>query len=561
MRTGRQGAAYDHPMDSSGEALTRAWRDTSALDLEDLLDELRSRASAAQTSQDRLAALLGAVVAITADLGLADVLSRIVAAACRLVDARYGALGVLGPDGERLIEFITHGVTEEERAAIGEPPSGHGVLGLLITHPQPRRMRDIRSDPASYGFPPNHPPMSSFLGVPVRIRDEVFGNLYMAEKIGAPEFSDDDESVLEALAAAAGAAIDNARLYEQAHAQMAWSALETRVGQALLDTRDDDTPALDLMSEGVRELLAADSCVILLTDEAGSEWLAAASPQQPSRSATDIDMEPQQLLGLPPESTVEAVPLGLGSERLGRLVVGWAPGSPTPPRAGQALASFGGQAGVALAAARGQRDRSRMALLEDRDRIARDMHDHVIQRLFATGLSLQSASRLAQHPTVAERLDEAVDDLDIAIKDIRHAIFELHRQGPASGQAGDAERQIRALVEDYADALGHSPRLSVEGRVASIDGELLGDVLAVLREALSNATRHSGATAVEVRVVVSGHVTVEVTDNGSGVPRGTRRSGLANLAARAENRGGTLELTPARPSGTVLTWRVPRPTR
>lgn len=550
-------------MEATGEGLSHAWRETSALDLEDLLDEVRSRASAARTSQDRLAALLDAVVAITTDLALADVLSRIVAAACRLVDARYGALGVLAPEGERLVEFITHGVSDEDRAAIGEPPSGHGVLGLLITDPQPQRMRDIRAHPASFGFPANHPPMASFLGVPVRIRDEVYGNLYMAEKLGADEFSADDEAVLVALAAAAGVAIDNARLYEMAQQRSTWAGLVSRVSQALLDSGDDDSAALRLLTEGARDTLGADTAVLLLAQEDGGAWLAATSPP---RATVVLEAgetaRPAELLGVGPDDHVITVPLGVGAEHLGELVVGW-DGRRAAPTGDvvQAVEDFGRQVGLALGAARGRRDRSRMELLEDRDRIARDMHDHVIQRLFATGLSLQSAARLAQHPTVRERIDEAVDSLDVAIKDIRHAIFELHRTGPASGGEGDAERAIEAVVAEYADALPTPPHLIVEGRVGSLAGELLADVLAVVREALANAVRHSGATTVEVRVVVSVHVTVRVSDDGHGVPDGVEHSGLANLAERAERRGGALEVTANDPRGTVLLWRVPRDVR
>src|ERR671920_2200067 len=183
------------------------WPHLGALELDDLLGELRARAALSLRAQRRMAGLLDAVMAVSSDLDLPVVLSRIVSSACELVDAEYGALGVIGPDGERLVEFVTHGVSDAERALIGDLPHGAGVLGLLIRDPRPRRLQDIAAHEESYGFPPHHPPMHSFLGAPVSIREQVYGNLYLTEKRGAAEFSEDDETILVALAAAAGVAI------------------------------------------------------------------------------------------------------------------------------------------------------------------------------------------------------------------------------------------------------------------------------------------------------------------------------------------------------------------
>ena len=194
----------------------------SSLQLDDLLEELRARAGSARAAHQRMTALLDAVVAVSSDLELSAVLRRIVESACELVEAKYGALGVLGPEGEELVEFVTHGVTEEERAAIGPLPHGRGLLGLIIRSPHPQRVPRISEHADSYGFPANHPVMTSFLGAPVRTRDEVFGNLYMTDKLTAEEFSADDETVLTALAAAAGVAIDNARLYDRNQTQLRW---------------------------------------------------------------------------------------------------------------------------------------------------------------------------------------------------------------------------------------------------------------------------------------------------------------------------------------------------
>ncbi len=200
-------------------AASSPWPHLGALELEDLLTELHTRAQLAQATQQQMSALLDAVMAVSSDLDLSVVLSRIVRSACELVDARYGALGVLAPHGERLVEFITHGMSEPDRERIGDLPHGHGILGLLIRDPQPRRIQDLTAHEDSFGFPPHHPPMHSFLGAPVRIRDQVYGNLYLAEKQGADEFSEDDEAILVALASAAGVAIENARLYDRSRRQ------------------------------------------------------------------------------------------------------------------------------------------------------------------------------------------------------------------------------------------------------------------------------------------------------------------------------------------------------
>ena len=191
--------------------------------LDELLSEVLSRVGTVMDTQERLRRLLDAVVGINADLSLERALERIVTAACELAGARYGALGVLGsgPD-RRLREFVTHGLTPEQRAAIGDLPRGHGILGVIIDRPEPLRLPVLGEHPSSYGFPPNHPPMETFLGVPIRIRDQVFGNLYLTEKQGAGTFSTEDEEVVVALAAAAGVVIENARLFEETTLHQAW---------------------------------------------------------------------------------------------------------------------------------------------------------------------------------------------------------------------------------------------------------------------------------------------------------------------------------------------------
>jgi signal transduction histidine kinase len=587
-------------------AASARWPAASTLDLEDLLAEIRSRVTATRQTQDRLAALLEAVVAVSADLELAEVLTRIVKSACALVRARYGALGVLGPDREHLMEFITHGITAEERARIGEPPRGHGVLGLLIREPRPRRVRDISEHPESYGFPPNHPPMRGFVGVPVRIRDEVYGNLYMAEKLDDEEFSQEDEEVLVALAAAAGVAIDNARLFAHSRQQMRWSSALGELTQSLLEA-GGEAAALSLMAAQAQGLSAAQMAAIALYNESdelvlravhmpdpvpgpegatardpagahgadarakrqaigttltASAWRELRSARQPllllspenEPASSGLAREVRRIAPVGSSGPTAVVPLAAGPGSLGVLVAAWPAGSrELASDVVVLLGEFAQHGTLALIAARAQRDRSRMTLLEDRDRIARDMHDHVIQRLFATGLSLQSATRLAQHPVVRARIEDAVEDLDSAIRDIRQAIFELHR--PLSE---DPQTEVEALVETFVDALGFAPELSFEGSLDELDPALLGDVLAVVTEALSNMSRHAGASNGSVAVsVADGEAAVTVTDNGVGLDPAAARSGLVNLGERAAARSGSFDVQPATPAGTALTWRVP----
>ena len=359
--------------------------------------------------------LLDAVLTVGSDLDLPTVLQHIVRSAASLVDARYGALGVLDETGTALSQFITVGLDDEARRAIGPLPKGHGILGLLILEPKPIRLPDLHEHPDSYGFPPNHPPMKSFLGVPIRVREQVFGNLYLTDKTTAEVFTDIDEELVVALAAAAGVAIENARLHLR-----------------------------------VREL----------------------------------------------------------------------------------------------------------ALVEDRERIARDLHDTVIQRLFATGLRLQGAVRLTQRPEVAERINSAVEDLDLTVKHIRTAIFGLEA---SRATAGGLRQRVLSLTSEAAGALGFDPRVLFEGPVDSTPDSVAIDLIAVLREALTNVARHAHAHHVDVEIVTDGEIVLRVTDDGTGLPDERRPGGhgLANMEARAAKVGGSVLAKRGPEGGTTIEWRVP----
>jgi signal transduction histidine kinase len=563
----------------------------SSFRLDELLGELQNRVADVMASRERLSALLDAVVGVGSDLDLRSTLHRIVLAAVRLAGARYGALGVIGPD-RRLVEFITDGIGVAEHRRIGDLPTGRGVLGLLIDEPKPVRLRDIAEHPRSYGFPPHHPVMRSFLGVPVRIRDQVFGNLYLTEKRDADEFTEDDEETVVALAVAAGVAIDNARLYAAAGYRQRWLEATAEITNVLLG-EVDRTAALDLVARRAREVSGAQTVMVLLPDpDAGQLRVEVCDPDDPALRGSALPID-ETVLGRVladgdaaivddlarashwpvPVSTGAALiaPLAASGTVQGLLIVAHRQGGATfdDHLDVNLLSTFAGQAALALERARAQEERELFVVLEDRERIARDLHDVVIQRLFATGLHLQSAARLADErrrsdlaqvpardrPDVGARINGAVDDLDATIRDIRSAIFELRTPVNAALRA-----EIRATVDAAAASLGFRPELRLDGPVDSaVPDDVRPDLLAVLREALSNAVRHARASAVEVHVeVADGRLRLAVTDNGVGVATPfDERSGLANMRQRATGHDGTLTLVPGPGGGTRVAWSVP----
>jgi signal transduction histidine kinase len=541
--------------------------------------------------------LFSAVVAVAAGLELGATLRRIVQAAVDLVDAEYGALGVLGQDG-RLTEFVHVGIDQATQATIGDLPQGHGILGLLVRHPTPIRLDDLTTHPSSVGFPPGHPVMKSFLGVPVRVRGQVFGNLYLTDKRGAEGFSTADERIVTALAAAAGVAIDNARLYERSRMRERWQAAVAQMHAAVLEGADAGD-VLTLATTRAAELLHTRAGAVALPSPAGllRVEIVIADPQlERPRSRWQVltaadhadlpDLGPwrgspldehgpiarcfasgEEVEGLETVLTVDgpaqlhvlALPLRTPDDVLGVLALVQFPGAQLTSDQRELATNVAGQAALALMLARGRSEQERLVLLEERDRIARDLHDLVIQRLFATGISLSGAARVPQTPEkVVDRLESAVDALDTTVKEIRATIFELHQP---VGAAADGLRG-RVLEEAAASAvvLGHAPSTRFSGTVdASVDDTLAADLLGALREALANVAKHARAERVEVLVaVVDDSLLLQVTDDGIGVPNElNRRSGLLNLAERAVRYGGTCTLTAAPQGGSVLTWRVP----
>jgi len=559
------------------------------LQLDELLAELQARLQVVLATRDRMRGLLEAVVAIGSGLDLESTLRRIVQAAVSLVDATYGALGVIG-EGKRLAEFIPVGVSQEEISKIHHWPEGRGLLGLLIDDPRPLRLADIARHPSSSGFPDGHPPMRGFLGVPVRVRDEVFGNLYLTNKRGGGEFTEDDEAVLVALGAAAGVAVENARLYEAARRQQRWIQASAEVTTRLLSGSAPAEALADITRQAL-ELSGADLAVLALPDEEGrrltityaegdgadaarglvlpadhslsGQVLATGEPVTSADFAAD-DRAAQSARGAMSQIGPAIVfPLGAPGNVRGVLTVGRRHGAaPFPPAQSDVVASFAAQAGVALELAASRAEAQRLSLYEDRDRIARDLHDLVIQRLYATGMSLEGTMPMITRPEVASRITNAVDAMDLTIKDIRATIFALQSRDTADEP--DLRGDILDLVEEMTPMLGFAPSLRLgAGLGGQIRPEVAEQALAALREALSNAARHAAASRVDVTVDAGadGMLTVQVTDNGIGIPADGRRSGLHNLASRAEKLGGELRFGAADPNeptpGTRLEWRVP----
>jgi signal transduction histidine kinase len=553
------------------------------LRLDELLDELQVRLQAVLSTRDRVYSLLEAVVAVGSSLELEVLLRSIVETAVSLVDARYGAMGVIG-EGGRLAEFIPVGVSSQEIAAIHHWPEGKGLLGLLITDPEPVRLADIKEHPASFGFPAGHPPMKTFLGVPIRIRGEVYGNLYLTEKEGGGQFDSEDEAVVIALAAAAGVAIENARLYDQARRQQRWLSATAEVTRHLLSGAEPGD-ALSMITDMALEMTGADIVMVTLPTDDGQvriehaagfgaeQALGLVVPAENSvtveviktgerLSIADFSRDPRIITthkAKLPIGPLEAVPLGGPGKVRGVLSAGRRPGAmPLAPEAADMLATFAAQAAIALELAEHRMQAEQMKVFEDRDRIAKDLHDLVIQRLYATGMSLQGVSSMIRVPEVAERVSRSVDALDDTIREIRSAIFALQTHQEAKPAALRA--RILFVAQEMASALGFPPSLQLNGVLDTvIPEEITENLLTALRESLSNAARHSGASRVNVTVTVTAddELILVVTDNGVGITPGGRRSGLRNLEHRAAALGGTMVTGQAEGGGTELTWRVP----
>lgn len=589
-------AEQNPPAQMSGQPATGAVAETRQietprLELDELLHQLVDRAQDVLATQGRLRALLRANGMVVGDLTLPVVLRRIVESACDLAQARYGALGVISSDGGALEEFVHVGVDQQTEARIGHLPAGKGLLGALIDDPRPIRLARISDDPRSVGFPPGHPPMRSFLGVPIRVRDVVFGNLYLTDREGG-EFTAEDEELVVALAGTAGVAIENARLFEQAEHRQRWLQASTEVTRQLLSQEGEEP--LQLIARKAREIADADVVMVVLpTSDSQQLMIEAASGEHADGLRASVYPIEDSLVGAAlqngrsvlirdgdhdnpyssrlPHATslgpLMVLPLGETTPARGALVIGRSRGRHWFDEAHLNMATtFANHATVALELADARADQQRMVLLEDRDRIARDLHDHVIQRLFAAGLTTQSVASGLGPTGPAQRLARVVTDLDETIRQIRTSIFQL--RGALGPQTGTVRERLLAVVAEVTPLLGFEPEVRFSGPIDAVVAEpLMEDVVAVLREALTNAARHAQASRVDVEVEASAaQLCLDVTDDGTGINETARQSGLANLRQRAERHGGSLTLASgvarnAEPieGGTRLRWTIPLP--
>ena len=550
----------------------------------ELLTEAQQRTEVIVEGTRERSALLEALLAVSSGLDLDATLRRIVHAAVELVDARYGALEVLGADGT-LTRFVHAGIDAPTRELIGALPAGHGLLGALIQDSTPVRLESLSLRPMSAGFPPHHPPMASFLGAAVRVRGEVFGRLYLTEKNTGAPFTDDDEVVVRALAGAAGVAIDNAQLYAQAGRRERWLRAAAEVTAQLLSGTDTDT-ALPLIASRAAELTGADWTLIALptdpdmkTDSDQTGELTVAVSVGPNAElirgrripvtgstagAVFCDHVPRNVTGLAFDVAAGlgmefgpalAMPLGADDDLAGVLLaVRRSTSAAFDEEELELLATFADQAGLALQRAEALTALKQLAVLTDRDRIARDLHEHVIGRLFGIGLALHGTQRLARSPAATARIGEHIEQLNEVIAEVRAAVFDLHTD-PAKALGLDGV--LTMIVEDITADTDLRTSIAFSGRIDLIPDDLAQQVQAVLREAVSNAVRHAHVSNLAVTVSVGADVVVEVTDNGDDVPDTVAPSGPRNLASLAGAARGTRTVDRPPGGGTRLVWAAP----
>ena len=547
--------------------------DVPRLELDQLLMQLMDRADDVLATQGRLRGLLRANALVAGELSLPVVLRQIVTAARDLLGARYAALGVLGRDGE-LEQFVHAGMDDELVARVGDLPCGRGILGLLISEPVPIRLPDLSAHPASAGFPPGHPPMTGFLGVPVRIGEEIFGNLYLTEHSRGSEFTADDEELAIALAAAAGAAIANARRFAESEQRRRWLDASAELTPRLLSAGAG--PSHALIAEYAAAAAEADFAALTVPHGPDQVIVAGVAGEltagMMNRMAPLADSLTGQAIrtgkpGLVTGDRCQAaaaalgadtgplvvVPLAAGEQVRGALMLGRLAARARFTETDLDMAiSFAGHAAVAMELAQARIDQIILAQAEDHDRIAGDLHDHVIQELFALGMRLEGHAARSDR-VAAERINGYVDTLDEVIKKIRTSIFGLQR--PLRAPAGLPAR-IMEIIEEHTPQLGFTADVSFVGPLDPGPGETLAhDILAVTRESLSNCARHAHATAVSVSLALRDElITLDITDNGRGLGTPARSSGLSSMRRRAERNGGTFQLSTPASGGTCLSW-------
>ena len=532
-------------------------------------------------ARDTKDALLEAGLTLASELSLPVVLQRIVDIAAQVTDARYGALGVIGRNNE-LADFVTTGISAKQRTAIGALPRGRGILGLLIREPRIVRIKNIGDHGRSVGFPANHPPMHSFLGAPVQALGQVYGNIYLAEKRAAVEFSVEDERSLQVLATQAGVAIANASLYQEAQRRERWLESLHEITSTILEGVGADS-LLTSIAEHARDLAGADAATILTTTHRSGHLVVAAAvgayaPQvqgqsvPTAKSISGAVMETgkplhtddaathggayQPIIRLGHVGPAIFVPLRVRGRSTGTLMVANTKGGRGFDEGMVKLVeTFADQASISIEYARAQADVQRLGLMEERDRIAKELHDGIIQSLFAVGMGLQSTALTSGSPETAARVEGAVGELDRIIRDLRNYIFGLRPGILADRQLDQA---LRALGE--VEATSHIPvTIDVDAALSADLSARSHDVVQLTREALSNITRHSRAKHAVVRLARRGSDAVlSIEDDGIGFDAAARSfgSGMQNMRERAATIGAKLRVSSAGGKGTKLRFTL-----
>ena len=563
--------------DESGSAFAGLGQRGLVGRMHEQLDELLA-------ARDQMEQLLRVFVEIGSDLDLDSTLRRIILAARELTSAPYGALAVRDPDG-MLVSFVHEGINADEVQRIGHLPVGKGVLSLSILDTPALRLEDLTMHPAAVGFPEHHPPMRAFLGVPITIRGKIFGNLYLTHDEPGRPFSESDEVAARALALAAAVAIDNAQLFERERTSVKWMEASREITTALLSAVEPSRAPLRLIAERACALTEAEQAIVLVpvdadqpVDEVDALVVAAAvgryadqliGRQVPVdgstsggvfRSGTPVITEslsyPIQAFTDVGQRPAIVMPLCGHDEVVGVIAIARGADQPLFDESYLDLVSgFATHAAIALVLASGRENSRQLILLAERERIAHDLHDHVIQRLFAAGMNLQGTLARARSPEVADRLNRTLDDLQTIIEEIRTTIFQLKS---SLGPDGGFRHRIQRVVADLTENRDIVTTVRMHGPMTAVGGELADHAEAVTAEAVSNAVRHSGASRITVEISVADMFVLDIVDNGCGISvDNSRNSGLANMKYRAEQLGGTCEITSPSEGGTRVHWTVP----
>ena len=535
-------------------------------------------------ARDQTEKLLDVILGISSDLELDATLDRIVDAAIQLTGARYGALGVRETDGA-LASFVHQGIDAESVERIGHLPVGKGVLGVPLQNAPALRLDDLAEHPAAAGFPPHHPPMHAFLGVPITVRGTVFGSLYVTHDKPGLTFSDSDETAARVLASAAAVAIDNAQLFERVRESARWTQASREITTALVSRSRTPTNPLHLIAARACELTEAEQAIVLVPESAhdaddtvetlvvstavglhADDVIGQRIPVDGStsggvfRSGTPVITEsfrhPIQAftdVGLRPAIVM---PLCADDSVIGVIAVARNEDDPAFDASYLELVSdFASHAAIALTLASARTRERELTVMADRERIAHDLHDHVIQRLFAAGLDLQGTIARSKAPEISDRLGRTVDDLQTTIETIRSTIFDL--QSPLAASQ-DFRMRLQKVIADLTGNRDIATSVRMSGPIGAVTGQLSEHAEAVAAEAISNAVRHSGATHLTVTVTVGDEFSLDVTDDGHGIPpENERNSGLANMRRRAQLLGGTCAISSASDGGTTVTWTAP----